>query len=168
MKLFRTMSVAAMAAAMVGGTLAAPASAQTQTGGGNRGGNGGCTSTGTTGNQNQQGGGRAGGQRLAGDQALGGLINAALEDVQVLNNIDAQVQALQGSLQVVCLNDALNGNQLQVLNNILNNSPILNNNLNNSLNNLSALNNLNLLGGARVLAVDLTGPNVGNVYVLGQ
>ena len=89
-------------------------------------------------------------------------------NVQVLNNIDAQLQALQGNLSVVCLNDALNGNQLQVLNNILNNSPILNNNLNNSLNNLSALNNLNILGGARVLAVDLAGPNVGNVYVLGQ
>jgi hypothetical protein len=164
MGILRTVGTAAVAAGLLGTTLAAPTSAQTQTGGNNRGGTG-CTQQATTGNQNQAGGGRAGGQRLAGDQALGGLIDAALQDVQVLNNISAQVQALQGNLSVVCLNDTLNGNQLQVLDNILNNSPILNNNLNNSLNNLSALNNLNLLGGARVLAVDLT---TGNVYVLGR
>ncbi len=159
-----TMMALALGALLL--TPALPASAQTQTGGGNRGGTG-CTQQATTGNQNQTGGGATGGQRASGDAVLGGLINAALQDVQAsaLNNLDAQVQALQGNLDVVCLNDALNGNQLQVLDNILNNSPILNSNLNGSLNNLSALNNLNLLGGARVLAVDLT---TGNVYVLGQ
>ena len=73
---------------------------------------------------------------------------AAISNVSILggnNNVQALNDALNGiavPVQVVCLNDALNQNDVRILQDILNQSPILNNNLNNSLNNNEILNNL--------------------------
>jgi hypothetical protein len=58
---------------------------------------------------------------------IGGVIDVAVSDV--LNNVEANLNALNGAnLSVVCLNDALNQNNVQVLQDVLNGSPILSNN----------------------------------------
>ena len=75
------------------------------------------------------------------------------------------------NVQVVCLNDVLNQNDIRLLNNILNNSPILSGNLNESLNNNTVLNNLlqnadiALLNNVQVVSVDVLS---GEVFVLRQ
>lgn len=57
---------------------------------------------------------------------LTGVIDAAVGDVQALNNLDTALSALNGSnLQVVCLNDVLNQNDLRILQDVLSGSPIL-------------------------------------------
>jgi hypothetical protein len=163
MKLFRTISMVAVAAAMLGGTLVAPASAQQ--GGGNQGGghNQGCTQT-TGGNQRGGNDNRQGG-RPAGDQLVAGVIAAAVQnvtaDVSVLNGANALNNP---NLQVVCLNNALNNNQIQLLSNILNNSPILSQNQNN-LNNLARNANIALLNNVQVVSVNLL---TGQVFALRQ
>src|SRR5438309_8228627 len=137
---------------------------------GNNSSQGGCaqTTTGgggalTSGNQ----GNRAGTAAL-----LVGVIDAAVQNVQVLNNIDAALSALNGSnLQVVCLNDALNQNDVRILQDVLNGSPILSGDLNQSLNNNNVLNNvlqdsnIALLNNVQVVAVNL---NTGQVFLLRQ
>lgn len=154
MKLVRMMGVAAVAAALIGGVAVAPAGAQQQNGGNNRGAPG-CIQGNAPGQNNQRGGGQA----QAGEQVLTGLINAAIQDVQAsaLNNLN-----LQGlNLQVVCLNDVLNANQLQIAN-VLSSNSILNQSLNGNTVLTNFLNGSNLLNGVQVLGVDLT---TGNVYV---
>ena len=101
---------------------------------------------------------------------LAGVINAAVQDVQVLNNIDVPLNALNSSnLQVVCLTDALNQNDIHILQDLLNGSPILSNDLNGSLNNNTILNNLlqrsniALLNNVQVVAVNL---GTGQVFLM--
>src|SRR6266480_5546755 len=113
----------------------APAFAQA--GGGNGGGgngngndNGGtnisrgtCTQT-TTGGGGATTGGNQGVNASNSTAVLTGVIDAAVQDVQALNNINAALSTLNGSnLQVVCLNDALNQNDVHILQNVLNGSP---------------------------------------------
>jgi hypothetical protein len=147
MNLARNISMAAVAAAMIGGTLVAPASAQSQ-GGGNNQGNTGCTTTGGGAprgqtNINQQGGPQA---------IIANVLGLALQNLAVGATAPINVSGLQ----VVCLNDVLNQNQLQVLNNVLNNNVVT------ALNNVFVnVNALSLLSGAQVVAADNN-----NVYVL--
>src|SRR6267378_848367 len=69
--------------------------------------------------------------------------NRAGSTALLVGVIDAAVSALNGSnLQVVCLNDALNQNDVRILQDVLNGSPILSGDLNQSLNNNNVLNNL--------------------------
>ncbi len=135
---------------------------------GNNSNNTGCTQS-TTG-----GGGAAtgGSQNNRSDSraVLAGVINAAVQDVQVLNNIDVPLNALNSSnLQVVCLTDALNQNDIHILQDLLNGSPILSNDLNGSLNNNTILNNLlqrsniALLNNVQVVAVNL---GTGQVFLM--
>lgn len=110
--------------------------------------------------------------RAGRDLILGNVIGAAVENVAVLSNLTTALSALNGSpVQVVCLNDVLNQNDIRLLNNILNNSPILNNNLNNSLNNNTVLNNIlqnadiALLNNVQIVSVDVLS---GDIFVLRQ
>src|SRR5215208_4995683 len=104
--------------------VAAPASAQ---------GAGACA--GRTSGTQQSGGTAAtqGSQRQNVGQALGGLIDVAVQNVQALNDVTAVNDVLnnavsQNNIQVLCLNDVLNGNQTNILSDILNNSNVLSNN----------------------------------------
>ena len=99
---------------------------------------------------------------------LVGVIDVLVSDVQALNNIDAQVTNVANNLSVVCLNDVLNQNDVRILQDVLNGSPILNNDLNNSLNNNTVLTNFlnhdNIANNVQVVAVNL---GTGQVFVLG-
>jgi hypothetical protein len=60
-----------------------------------------------------------------GHDAHGGVIDVAVTDV--LNNVEANLNALNGAnVSVVCLNDALNQNNVQILQDVFNGIPILN------------------------------------------
>ena len=141
-----------------------PVHAQTDGNGGN---NQGCSQNATGGGNatgNQQGG------RSASGSVLAGVIDAAIQDVSVLDNINAPINALNGAnVQVVCLSDVLNGNDVKVLQDVLNGSPILSNDLNGALNNNNVLNdllagsNIFLLNNVQVVALNL---NTGQIYVL--
>ena len=168
--MFRSVTTALLAVSVIGVSfLAAPAHAQR--------GSTGCTQEAVGGNTNPGRSVVGQGQAANSDQTLAGVIAAAISNVSVLggnNNVQALNDALNGiavPVQVVCLNDALNQNDVRILQNILNQSPILNNNLNNSLNNNDVLNNLlqgadiALLNNAEVVSVDVLS---GTVYVLGQ
>jgi len=97
-------------------------------------------------------------QSQTGNQVLGGLIDVALNDTQVLN----QSSVLdQNDFRILNLNDVLNGNQTNVLSDILNNSEVLSRNtvvVQNVLNNnevaKNVLNNANIPI-SRVVAIDL-------------
>lgn len=129
-------------------------------------------------------GGAIGGGSASGAQAnrsdsgavLPAVIAAAVQDVSVLSDLNTNLNAVNGTnLQVVCLNDVLNQNDVRILNNVLNDSPILsgdlNNSLNNDANNLDVLNgllsgsNLSLLNNTQVVAVNLD-PNSPVIYLL--
>ena len=170
MNLFRSATTAMLAASIVGVSFfASPVNAQR--------GSTGCTQEAVGGNTNPGRSTVGQGQAANSNQTLVGVIAAAISNVSVLggnNNLQALNDALNGiavPVQVVCLNDALNQNDVRILQNILNQSPILNNNLNNSLNNNDVLNNLlqhadiALLNNAEVVSVDVLS---GTVYVLGQ
>lgn len=110
--------------------------------------------------------------RAARDLILGNVVGAAVENVAVLSDLNTALSALNGAnVQVVCLNDVLNQNDIRVLNNILNSSPILSDNLNNSLNNNEVLRNalqnadISLLNNVQVVSVDVLS---GEVFVLRQ
>jgi len=143
-------------------SVAAPASAQ---GGSGNSGNSGCTQTASGG-----GGATTGGQqtnRSDSGAVLVGVIDAAVQNVSVLNNLDTALSALNGAnVQVVCLTDVLNQNDIRILQDVLNGSPILSNNLNNSLNNNTVLNNvlqnanIALLNNVQVVAVNIGGGQV--------
>jgi len=143
-----------------------PVFAQGAGGNGNNG-NSGCTQTAVGGgaaNGGPQNNGRATGMAL-----IGGVIDVAVTDV--LNDVQANLNALNGAnVSVVCLNDALNQNNVQVLQDVLNGSPILSNNrdvLTNFLNDNNVLNGVSLLSGAQVVAVDLGSPTVSpTLYVV--
>jgi hypothetical protein len=136
--------------------ITAPASAQTT--GGNTG-NSGC-------NQAQSGEGGGAGDVLPGSRSqenrqgvIAGLIAAAVGNV----GVEAAVlnDALNNAnLDVVCLNDVLNQNDIALVEDVLNKSPILSGNRD-ILSNIA--NDSNLLNGVEVVAVDLLSSTV---YVL--
>jgi|SRR5579859_4045787 len=134
--------------------------------------NSGCTQSTTGGGGATTGGTQT--NRANSGALLVGVIDAAVQDVQALNNIDAALSALNGSnLQVVCLSDALNQNDVHILQDVLNGSPILSGDcsscLNQSLNNNTVLNNLlqnsniDLLNNVQVVAVNL---QTGQIFVM--
>ena len=136
-------------------------------GGAGNNGNSGCTQS-ATGGGNATGGPQNNG-RAAGTTLIGGVIDVAVTDV--LNNVEANLNALNGAnVSVVCLNDALNQNNVQILQDVLNGSPILSNNrdvLTRFLNDNNILNGVSLLSGAQVVAIDIGSPTVApTVYVV--
>jgi len=126
--------------------------------------------------QNATGGGSATGAPLVNTNpsdsrdTLVGVIHVAVSDVQALNNIEATLNALNGdNVSMVCLNDAINQNDVRVLQDVLNGSPVLNNDLNNTLRNSTFLNDvlnhndIALLNNVQVVAIDL---GSGQVFLL--
>lgn len=151
MHVLRTVAMSAAVAALLSVPVATPAGAQ-----------GGSACTGRTGGTGT-GGTQQGGARQSGGQALGGLIDVAVQNANALNNISADLLN-NSNVQVVCLNDVLNGNQTNVLSDILNNSQVLSNNrdvLTNLFQNF--LNNNNIANGVQVLAVNTGNTRVGDV-----
>ena len=112
-----------------------------------------------------------GSQRQSGGQALGGLIDVAVQNVQALIDVTALNDVLnnavsQNNIQVLCLNDVLNGNQTNILSDILNNSNVLSNNRDILSNNTvlqNFLNNNNIANGLQVLAVNTGNTRVGSL-----
>ena len=111
------------------------------------------------------GGGATAGQdnrsRANRDAVLGNLIGAMVDNAA---NINAAVSALNGAnVSVVCLNDVLNQNDIDILNNVLNDSNVLSNIaiLNNSLNNPD----IALLNNVQIIAVNV---GTGQVFALRQ
>ena len=130
--------------------------------------NSGCTQSTTGGSSATTGGSQT--NRSDSHALLIGVIDAAVQDVSVLDNINVPLNALNNSnLQVVCLTDALNQNDVRILQDVLNGSPILSNDLNGSLNNNAILNNLlqrsniALLNNVQVVAVNL---GTGQVFLM--
>jgi len=160
--MFRRFSVLAASALLLTSTIGvAPVGAQGRSQG--------CT-------QDAVGGGSATGGPLVNSnpansrQTLIGVVDAAVQNVQVLDNIEVNLNALNGAnVQVVCLNDALNQNDVRVLQDILNGSPILNGSLNNTLRDSKFLNdflndnNIALLNNVQVVAVNL---GTGQVFLM--
>jgi hypothetical protein len=125
------------------------------------------TSTGGPGCQQTATGGPAGGDQTFGRQDsrafLIGVINAAVQNAQV--GVDA-LNLSGTNLQVVCLNDVLNSNHIQLLSDILNGSPILSNDrdvLSNNTILTDFLKNNNIANNVQVVAVNL---GTGQVFVL--
>lgn len=144
------MSVAA-ALMLTAGTafVATPALAQNSPGG--------CTQAATGGPAGT--GNRSGRQNSA--AILPSVIGAAVQNVAV----PVTAANLSGvNLNVVCLNDTLNQNDVRVLQDILNQSPILSQNSNN-LNNLLQNTNIAVANGVQVVSVDL---GSGDVFLLRQ
>jgi hypothetical protein len=92
---------------------------------------------------------------------LVGVVAAAVQNVSALDNVqNALTNTLSGAnVELVCLNDVLNENDIRLLQDILNESPILNDNLNNSLNNNEVLKNVlnsnNIAANVEVVSVRL-------------
>ena len=157
---------------LLGAVVASPASAQVP---GENQGNRGCTQTAAGGGGGSVTGGRQDTNNPSDSRAvLVGLVDVLVQDVQALNNIEANLNALNSNgtnLQVVCLNDVLNQNDVRLLSDILNHSTVLSNDLNNSLNNNDILTNLlrdsniALLNNVQVVAVNL---DTGQVFLLRQ
>jgi hypothetical protein len=106
----------------------------------------------------------------SGAAAIGGLIDVVVNNTQVLNNSPV----LSGdTFKVVNLNDALNGNETNVLSGILTNSQVLSQNvvtvqdiLNNSLDGNTVLQNFlnsNNITVDRVIAIDALSGSTGPV-----
>lgn len=161
MNFLRTAITAAAVTLLIGtATVPAPVSAQRSSG---------CTQETAGGggaNANQRGG------RSDSGAVLVGVIAAAIQNVSVLSDINAAISALNGSnVQVVCLNDVLNQNDIRILNDLLAGSTILSDNLNNSLNNNDILTNvltnanIALLNNVQVVSVDV---GSGDIFVLQQ
>ena len=87
------------------------------------------------------------------EQDLIGVINAAIQNVQA--TVPVTVQNLGANVSVVCLTDTLNGNDIRILNGILNNVDVLND--------AQFLNGVNVLSDVNILSVD-TGSNT--IYVV--
>ena len=111
--------------------------------------------------------------QAAGAVALGGLVTAVIQNVQALVSLnldDSLNNLLQGAeIRVVYLNDVLNGAQINVLSDILNNSDVLSDitvDIQNVLNNLSVTNvltnflNENDIDIERVIAIGFDDINV--------
>lgn len=162
----RFVSLAASAALLAGVVASSPVSAQTGGGNGNGNNNNGSNSANASCTQATSG---AGGQATGAPQAnrgdshgvLVGVIDALI-NANALNDTQVVANALNSSnLQVVCLNDVLNQNDLNLLNDVLSGDNILNNSLNGSLNEIAqnALQNadLALLNNVEVVTVNVGG-----------
>jgi hypothetical protein len=118
---------------------------------------GGCTQ--------QAAGGPAGTGNRSGRQNSAAVLPAVI--AVAVQNVAVPVNAanLSGvNLNVVCLNDTLNQNYVRVLQDILNQSPILSQNSNN-LNNLLQNSDIAIANGVQVVSVDLAS---GDVFLLRQ
>jgi hypothetical protein len=150
----------------------APASAQ----GGNNAGGPGCvqTASGTGAGGNAGAAGTLlGGNRSDSNGTVVSVIGLLVQNANVLDDVGPVVAAINAlnsnniNAQVVCLNNVLNGNDIRLIedvlnnNDVLNNSPILNSNnvpiLNNSLNNALQNADISLLNNVQVVAVNLGG-----------
>ena len=132
MNRFRSALAGSAAAVAIGAaTLVSPASAQ-----------GGC------GQDVQQGGGQTftftDSNRSQSETNLIGLINAAIGNIEA--TVPVTVQQLGANVSVVCLTDTLNGNDVRILNGVLNNVDVLTDS--------EFLNGLNVLSDVNILAVD--------------
>ncbi len=110
-------------------------------------------------------GGAAGSGNRSGRQnsaaVLPSVVGVAVQNVAV----PVTAANLSGvNLQAVCLNDTLNQNDVRVLQDILNESPILSENSNN-LNNLLQGSDIAIANGVQVVAIDL---GSGDVFLLRQ
>ena len=161
MKKFRT--IAAMSL-LISSLAVAPVSAQST---GDNTGNSGCTQTqgggGGGGGGVSQGGPRSNENRQA---VIAGLIAAAVGNISLVQgDIAALNEALNNAnLSVVCLNDVLNQNDIALVENVLNASPILSNNtvvLSDVLRDF--LNDNNVVADVEVISVDF---GSGDVFVL--
>jgi hypothetical protein len=150
MRIFRAAAIAGALAVMLSSAfVATPAQAQRSPGG--------CTTEAT--------GGPAGSGNRSGRQdsaaVLPAVIAAAVQNVQV----PVAAANLSGvNLNVVCLNDTLNQNDVRLLQDILNQSPILSQNSNN-LNNLLQGSDIAVANGVQVVSVDL---GSGDLFLLRQ
>jgi hypothetical protein len=149
-KLLRSTTAAVLAASLLGVALfASPAQAQRSPGG--------CVQTAT--------GGPAGTGNRSGRQNSAAVLPAVI--AVAVQNVAVPVTAanLSGvNLNVVCLNDTLNQNDVRVLQDILNESPILSQNSNN-FNNLLQGSDIAIANGVQVVAIDL---GSGDVFLLQQ
>jgi hypothetical protein len=150
MRVFRaTVIAAALAMVLSSALVVAPAQAQRSPGG--------CT-------QESAGGPAGSGNRGARQNSaavLPAVIAAAVQNVQV----PVTAANLSGvDLNVVCLNDTLNQNDVRLLQDILNQSPILSENSNN-LNNLLQGSDIAIANGVQVVSVDL---GSGDLFLLRQ
>src|SRR3954451_23000380 len=150
MRVFRWAAVPIAAALLLSVSMAPPAAnAQNSPGG--------CTQSATGGPAGN--GNRSGRQNSA--AVLPAVIAAAVQNVAV----PVPAAILSGvNLSVVCLNDTLNQNDVRVLQDILNQSPILSQNSNN-LNNLLQNSDIAIANGVQVVSVDLAS---GDLFLLRQ
>jgi hypothetical protein len=150
MRVFRATAIAAAFAIMLSSAFAAtPAQAQRSPGG--------CTQEAV--------GGPAGTGNRSGRQNSAAVLPAVI--AAAVQNVDVPVTAanLSGvTLSVVCLNDTLNQNDVRLLQDILNQSPILSENSNN-LNHLLQGSDIAVANGVQVVSVDL---GSGDLFLLRQ
>jgi hypothetical protein len=85
------------------------------------------------------------------------VVDAVIQDVHAADNVNLQNTLASDNIQVVCLNDVLNQNDIRVLQDVLNGSPVASGDLNHSLNNPSVLSGLSVANGAQIVAVDVGG-----------
>ena len=100
----------------------------------------------------------------ASQNALVQVIDVMIDNVHAVDLNNLNLNALNGAnVHVVCLNDVLNQNDIRVLQDILNGSPVLNNLVNGSLNNLLQNADIALLNNVQVIAVNV---GQGQVFAL--
>jgi hypothetical protein len=126
----------------------------------------GPNTSGSSCNQTATGGGTATGgaqsdpSRGTSQAALVQAIVVAVDDV--LNNVQLDLNALNGAdVQLVCLNDVLNQNDLEVLSHVLTDSPVLSHNRDVLSHNLrDLLNANNVAANVQVVSVSIGSPTV--------
>jgi len=149
----------------------APGSVFAQANGGNNGGNG--NSSGSNGaasscTQATTGSNPAGGTQTSSPgrsnsaNTLVAVVDAVIQDVHLADNVNLQNALASDNIQVVCLNDVLNQNDIRVLQDILNGSPVASDDLNHSLNNPTILSGISAANGAQIVAVDVAGTQGSN------
>lgn len=141
-------------------TAAAPVSAQSTGNNGNGNNNNGSNSANESCTQSTSGaGGSASGSqenRSSSRQVLVGVIDALINVQSV--DLNTVANALNSSnLQVVCLNDVLNQNDVSLLNDVLSGDNVLNNSLNNLAQNALQNADIALLNNVQVVTVDVGG-----------
>jgi hypothetical protein len=148
-----------------------PAGAFAQANGGNNGGNGNSSGpngaatscTQATAVSNPAGGAQTSSPgRSNSADTLVAVVDAVIQDVHAADNVNLQNALASDNIQIVCLNDVLNQNDIRVLQDVLNGSPVASNDLNHSLNNPSILSGLSVANGAQIVAVDVAGTQGSN------
>ena len=170
-RLLTLLAAGLLLASLVG---VAPVSAQ-GTGGNNGNGNNNSGPNGAAGSCTQTtsgaGGSLAGGPqtgRAGSTNTLVGVIDALIQ-AQVPANVQALTSALNSSpVQVLCVNDVLNQNDINLLSDIANNNNVLNNSLNDLAQNALQRNNISLLDNVQILTVDLLSGGSPQVVLLRQ